>query len=95
MKAALEQAAGLVIVNYFLPNCIACRALHPKLMQLASANSEIMFIKVNHAIVNQSAVMPDSSYHNYRGPNAQAMVNYLMVEEILGMRATPSLPPRG
>jgi len=37
----------LVVVSFFSPGCGACRALHPKICQLAQMNPDIEFVLVN------------------------------------------------
>ncbi|KAL8141916.1 hypothetical protein V2J09_014948 [Rumex salicifolius] len=38
----------LVIVDFYSPACGACKALHPKMCQLAETNPGAIFLKVNH-----------------------------------------------
>ncbi|KAJ0480565.1 putative monodehydroascorbate reductase (NADH) [Helianthus annuus] len=38
----------LVIVDFFSPGCGGCRALHPKLCQLAEMNPDVQFLQVNY-----------------------------------------------
>lgn len=43
-----ECAAGkLVVVNFFAPECYACKSMQPKLRQIARDNPDAMFLKVN------------------------------------------------
>ena len=42
-------AHSIVIAYFFSPQCIACRALWPKLMQIAGNNTDSRFIKLNTA----------------------------------------------
>lgn len=44
-----EGSAGgrLVVVNFFAPECYACKSLQPKLRQIARDNSDTLFVKVN------------------------------------------------
>ena len=46
---ASESHARLVVVNFFSPECYACRSMQPKLRQIArDAGSErVVFLKVN------------------------------------------------
>jgi thiol-disulfide isomerase/thioredoxin len=37
----------LVVVNFFAPECYACKSMQPKLRQIASSNPDTLFIKVN------------------------------------------------
>ncbi|XP_042497223.1 thioredoxin-like 1-2, chloroplastic [Macadamia integrifolia] len=46
---ALSNAGdGLVIVDFYSPGCGGCKALHPKLCQLAESNPNALFLKVNY-----------------------------------------------
>lgn len=38
----------LVIIDFYSPGCGGCRALHPKICQLAETNPNAVFLKVNH-----------------------------------------------
>lgn len=37
----------LVVVNFFAPECYACKSLQPKLRQIARDNPDALFLKVN------------------------------------------------
>ncbi|XP_059300069.1 thioredoxin-like 1-2, chloroplastic isoform X2 [Lycium ferocissimum] len=39
---------GLVIIDFYSPGCGGCKALHPKICQLAESNSDAIFLKVNY-----------------------------------------------
>eukprot|EP00882_Tetradesmus_deserticola_P004749 GHRQ01005005.1.p2 GENE.GHRQ01005005.1~~GHRQ01005005.1.p2 ORF type:complete len:130 (+),score=59.09 GHRQ01005005.1:632-1021(+) len=50
LKATVEDecAAGkLVVVNFFAPECYACKSMQPKLRQIARDNPDAVFLKVN------------------------------------------------
>lgn len=38
----------LVIVDFFSPGCGGCKALHPKICQLAELNPDVQFLQVNY-----------------------------------------------
>ncbi|BFG32795.1 hypothetical protein CerSpe_190690 [Prunus speciosa] len=38
----------LVVVDFYSPGCGGCRALHPKICQLAELNPDAIFLKVNY-----------------------------------------------
>ncbi|KAJ1433216.1 Thioredoxin-like superfamily [Sesbania bispinosa] len=38
----------LVVVDFFSPGCGGCKALHPKLCQLAEMNPDVQFLQVNY-----------------------------------------------
>lgn len=44
------QNAGdkLVVVDFFSPGCGGCKALHPKICQLAEMNPDVQFLQVNY-----------------------------------------------
>lgn len=44
----LNAGDKLVIIDFYSPGCGGCRALHPKICQLAEANPNAVFLKVNH-----------------------------------------------
>ncbi|KAG6390009.1 hypothetical protein SASPL_151486 [Salvia splendens] len=39
---------GLVVLNFFSPGCGGCKALHPKICQLAESNPNTIFLPVNY-----------------------------------------------
>ncbi|KAF8089594.1 hypothetical protein N665_0501s0008 [Sinapis alba] len=46
---SLTNAADkLVVVDFFSPGCGGCKALHPKLCQLAEQNPDVQFLQVNY-----------------------------------------------
>ncbi|KAK8919116.1 hypothetical protein KSP39_PZI021629 [Platanthera zijinensis] len=44
----LEAGDKLVIVDFFSPGCAGCRALHPKICQIAGKNPDVLFLQVNY-----------------------------------------------
>ncbi|KAK9817846.1 hypothetical protein WJX72_003017 [[Myrmecia] bisecta] len=44
---SLLEMGNLVIADFFVPWCQACRALHPKLKQIAQQNPDVLFLTVN------------------------------------------------
>ncbi|XP_068660705.1 thioredoxin-like 1-2, chloroplastic [Aristolochia californica] len=38
----------LVVVDFYSPGCGGCKALHPKICQIAEANPKVRFLKVNY-----------------------------------------------
>ncbi|XP_021774857.1 thioredoxin-like 1-1, chloroplastic [Chenopodium quinoa] len=48
VDSLLKAGDKLVIVDFFSPGCGGCRALHPKLCQLAEMNPDIQFLQVNY-----------------------------------------------
>jgi thiol-disulfide isomerase/thioredoxin len=38
----------LVIVDFFSPGCGGCRALHPKICQMAEMNPDVQFLQINY-----------------------------------------------
>ncbi|KAI3673403.1 hypothetical protein L6452_39522 [Arctium lappa] len=45
----LRNSGGrLVIVDFYSPGCGGCKALHPKICQLAELNPNAIFLQVNH-----------------------------------------------
>jgi thiol-disulfide isomerase/thioredoxin len=52
-----ECAAGkLVVVNFFAPECYACKSMQPKLRQIARDNPDAVFLKVN-GLVSEAVVL--------------------------------------
>jgi len=47
LKQSVETTSGLVIVNFFAPECYACKSMQPKLRQIARDNPDVSFLKVN------------------------------------------------
>ncbi|KAK9277900.1 hypothetical protein L1049_027457 [Liquidambar formosana] len=48
VDSLLNAGDGLVIVDFYSPGCGGCRALHPKICQLAESNPNAIFLKVNY-----------------------------------------------
>ena len=48
-KKIVLGSSNLVVGYFFSPQCAACRALWPKLTQIASNNQDITFVKINTA----------------------------------------------
>ncbi|OAY41970.1 thioredoxin-like 1-1, chloroplastic isoform X2 [Manihot esculenta] len=48
VDSLLNAGDKLVIVYFFSPGCGGCRALHPKICQLAKNNADVQFLKVNY-----------------------------------------------
>ncbi|XP_057988429.1 thioredoxin-like 1-2, chloroplastic isoform X2 [Hevea brasiliensis] len=44
----LNAGDKLVIVDFYSPGCGGCKALHPKICQLAESNPNAVFLKVNY-----------------------------------------------
>ncbi|KAJ0987435.1 hypothetical protein J5N97_005791 [Dioscorea zingiberensis] len=48
VDALIHAGDKLVIVDFYSPGCGGCKALHPKICQLAELNPETLFLKVNY-----------------------------------------------
>ncbi|KAI3747220.1 hypothetical protein L6452_09671 [Arctium lappa] len=48
VETLMKGGDKLVVVGFFSPGCGGCRALHPKLCQLAEMNPDVQFLHVNH-----------------------------------------------
>ncbi|KAG4112573.1 hypothetical protein ERO13_D13G169900v2 [Gossypium hirsutum] len=48
VDSLLNAGDKLVIVDFFSPNCGGCRALFPKICQLAKMNPDLQFLQVNY-----------------------------------------------
>ena len=48
VDSLLNAGDKLVVVGFFSPGCGGCRALHPKICQLAGMNPQVQFLQVNH-----------------------------------------------
>ncbi|CAA2983461.1 thioredoxin-like 1-2, chloroplastic [Olea europaea subsp. europaea] len=44
----LNAGDRLVIIDFYSPGCGGCKALHPKICQLAESNPDAIFLKVNY-----------------------------------------------
>lgn len=72
LRVAVESAPGLVVVNFFAPECYACRSMQPKLRQIARANPGVLFLKVNGLVGDLKQYVEDMEisripfFHLYR-----------------------------
>ncbi|GLT59691.1 hypothetical protein SLA2020_324970 [Shorea laevis] len=48
VDSLLNAGEKLVIVDFFSPGCGGCKALHPKICQLAELNPDVQFLQVNY-----------------------------------------------
>lgn len=48
VDSLLNAGDKLVIVDFFSPGCGGCKALHPKICQLAEMNPDVQFLHVNY-----------------------------------------------
>lgn len=48
VDSLVNAAERLVIVDFYSPGCGGCKALHPKICQLAEMNPNAIFLKVNY-----------------------------------------------
>ncbi|XP_058107732.1 thioredoxin-like 1-1, chloroplastic [Magnolia sinica] len=48
VDSLLNAGNKLVIVDFFSPGCGGCKALHPKICQIAEQNPDIQFLQVNY-----------------------------------------------
>ncbi|KAJ4712938.1 thioredoxin-like 1-1, chloroplastic [Melia azedarach] len=48
VDALLNGGDRLIVVDFYSPGCGGCRALHPKICQLAELNPNAIFLKVNY-----------------------------------------------
>ncbi|XP_031125899.1 thioredoxin-like 1-1, chloroplastic [Ipomoea triloba] len=48
VESLSNAADNLVVVDFFSPGCGGCKALHPKICQLAEMNPDIQFLQVNY-----------------------------------------------
>ncbi|WCJ43677.1 Thioredoxin-like 1-1 chloroplastic [Euphorbia peplus] len=48
VESLVNAGDKLVVVDFFSPGCGGCKALHPKICQLAEMNPEVQFLQVNY-----------------------------------------------
>ncbi|XVF30908.1 hypothetical protein REPUB_Repub16aG0099000 [Reevesia pubescens] len=48
VDSLLNAVDKLVVVDFFSPGCGGCKALHPKICQLAEMNPDVQFLQVNY-----------------------------------------------
>ncbi|XVE90094.1 hypothetical protein DITRI_Ditri20bG0049400 [Diplodiscus trichospermus] len=48
VDSLLNSGDKLVVVDFFSPGCGGCKALHPKICQLAEMNPDVQFLQVNY-----------------------------------------------
>ncbi|XP_050220830.1 thioredoxin-like 1-2, chloroplastic [Mercurialis annua] len=47
-ESLVNAGDRLVIIDFYSPGCGGCKALHPKICQLAESNPDAIFLKVNY-----------------------------------------------
>lgn len=50
VDSLLNAGDKLVVVNFYSPGCGGCKALHPKISQLAELHPDAQFLKVNYEV---------------------------------------------
>ncbi|KAF8061095.1 thioredoxin-like 1-2 [Scenedesmus sp. PABB004] len=87
-----ECAAGrLVVVNFFAPECYACKSMQPKLRQIARDNPAAVFVKVNGLVGDLQAYCEDMGitripfFHFYRANKRVAAFSANMRPERLAL----------
>ncbi|KAG6738428.1 hypothetical protein POTOM_058044 [Populus tomentosa] len=48
VDSLMNAGDQLVVVDFFSPGCGGCKALHPKICQLAEMNPDVLFLQVNY-----------------------------------------------
>ncbi|KAJ6854838.1 hypothetical protein NC651_039717 [Populus alba x Populus x berolinensis] len=48
VDSLMNSGDQLVVVDFFSPGCGGCKALHPKICQLAEMNPDVQFLQVNY-----------------------------------------------
>ncbi|KAK9725164.1 hypothetical protein RND81_05G126700 [Saponaria officinalis] len=48
VDSLLKAGDQLVVLDFFSPGCGGCKALHPKICQLAEMNPDVQFLQVNY-----------------------------------------------
>ncbi|KAL4591764.1 hypothetical protein LXL04_004735 [Taraxacum kok-saghyz] len=48
VESLLRAGDKLVVVDFFSPGCGGCKALHPKICQIAEMNPDVQFLQVNY-----------------------------------------------
>ncbi|KAJ6858356.1 hypothetical protein NC652_040819 [Populus alba x Populus x berolinensis] len=48
VDSLMNAGDQLVVVDFFSPGCGGCKALHPKICQLAEMNPDVQFLQVNY-----------------------------------------------
>ncbi|KAI4319692.1 hypothetical protein MLD38_033263 [Melastoma candidum] len=48
VESLLSAGDKLVVVHFYSPSCGGCKALHPKICQIAGGNPEVLFLQVNY-----------------------------------------------
>lgn len=49
-RQVIQRADSIVMVDFFAPNCYACRSMWPKMKQIASSNPDVTFAMVNTSV---------------------------------------------
>lgn len=92
VAAEQDPASGrLVVVNFFAPECYACKSLQPKLRQIAGNNPDVLFVKVNgltgdlQAYCESMGITRIPYFHFYRANKRVAEFTANMRPEKLAM----------
>ncbi|XP_058079174.1 thioredoxin-like 1-2, chloroplastic isoform X2 [Magnolia sinica] len=48
VDSLLNAGNKLVVIDFFSPGCGGCKALHPKICQIAEQNPDVQFLQVNY-----------------------------------------------
>lgn len=95
VEAEQDPASGrLVVVNFFAPECYACKSLQPKLRQIAGNNPDVLFVKVNgltgdlQAYCESMGITRIPYFHFYRANKRVAEFTANMRPEKLAMLRT-------
>lgn len=75
VDALSEAGERLVVVDFFATWCGACRALYPKLVEIANEHEDIVFLKVNFdenkPMCKSLGVKVLPFFHFYRGASGK------------------------
>ncbi|KAG6523351.1 hypothetical protein ZIOFF_013207 [Zingiber officinale] len=55
-NSLLNAGDQLVVVDFFSPGCGGCRALHPKICQIAGLNPDVSFLQINYELHKGASV---------------------------------------
>lgn len=90
LQVLAENTDRLVVVDFYAKWCGACKALYPKILQLAERNPDVLFVKVdfddNRKMSKSLGVKVLPYFHFYRGSAGRVAAFSASVSKVQRLR---------